>query len=159
MKSHLKLIGMCLLSALLAIGIVSVPVSTVHAQGQSNLATTVYPPMLFTATAQTDTQALGSFQCVVIQEKAATATTFTFQVGLSNDRGVTYTNAAVAPYVGSATIASVLTATAISNNTSTWYVVNVAGFTNIRIVTSSTFTATGVQFTLTASTGVCPGKI
>lgn len=104
-----------------------------------------YPVMTFTATAQTVTQILSGVSYVTIEENAATCTTLTFQVKVSNDGGTNYYALAVAPYVAGTLVPST-SAVTVSNNTSTLYVANVAGFTNIEVVTSSTFTATGVTF-------------
>jgi len=115
-----------------------------------------YPAMNFTATSQTDTQTLGGVSFVTIEETAATCTTLTFQVKVSNDGGTNYYALAVAPYVAGTLVPST-SAVTVSNNTPTLYVANVAGFTNIEIVTSSTFTCTGVNFYITGSSN--PGLI
>lgn len=111
-----------------------------------------YPltPMTFTATAQTVTAILSGVSYVTISETATTCTTMTFQVKVSNDNGVTYYALAIAPYVAGTLVPST-SAVTVSNNTPNLYVANVAGFTNIEIVTSSTFTATGVSFQITGT--------
>jgi len=105
-----------------------------------------YPPMVFTATSQTLTQALSGQSYCTFSVTANTLTTATFTIEGSSDGGTTYYPWAVAPLAGSATLASVLTAITVTTAPK-MYVANVAGLTNFEIVTSSTFTATSVTVT------------
>jgi len=110
------------------------------------------PVMTFTATAQTVSAPLsGMSMCTVTASGTLTAATFTFSV--SNDGGVTYYTAAVAPY--GATITPVTTAITIASGTGAW-VFNVGGWTNFKVVTSGTFTGTNLilQPTCTSNKGV-----
>jgi hypothetical protein len=164
MKRFWKTAGVSILSIALALGVVSIGVAPqpLRAQGpqQTTGTTTVLPIISPTLTGQTFNRNLGGgMACVMIEQFSTTATTFTFAVNGSIDRGVHYFPLAVAPYVGSATIASVLTTVTISNNTATLYTANVSGFTNIQVVTSGTFTATGVNIQITSSTGDCSSRI
>lgn len=112
---------------------------------------TAFPSMKFTATSQTKSVILQGFSICTISQTSVANTTATWQAKLSNDGGTTYYAAAVAPYVGSATLASVLTATTTTATTAALFVVNVGGFSNLEIVTSGTFTATSVSFQVTCS--------
>src|SRR5437588_2726674 len=93
-----------LISFLLGIGVSSIgltPVTNLHAQGGSLSVvepTQSYAPMVFTATAQTKTQALASSSCAIITQSAVSITTATFTIKVSND-GKNYFSSAVSPYV------------------------------------------------------------
>src|SRR5579864_2531914 len=59
-----------------------------------------FPAMVFTATAQTKTQALGGVSYATIDVTASGLTTVTFQLKASNNGGASYDfNVGVAPYV------------------------------------------------------------
>lgn len=73
-------------------------------------------------------------------------TTVTFQVMGSSDNGVTYYPLPVNAIATPSTTATTTTAT-----TNGLYQINLAGLTHVKFVTSGTFTATSVSFTLTAS--------
>jgi hypothetical protein len=109
-----------------------------------------YPAMNFTATSQTVTQALSGVSFVTIEFTATTCTPITWQVKVSNDGGTNYVALPVAPYAAG-TLSPSTSAVTLSAATTEMYVANVAGFTNIEIVTSSTFTATGVNFYITGT--------
>lgn len=109
-----------------------------------------YPAQTFTATAQTGTAInLGGLTSGIVQVKGTGLTTVTFAVQGSMDGGATWFSLPTATYPTTAapsTLAVTQTATA-----TTQYVVNLAGITNVRFVTSGTFTATSVTLQLTAS--------
>ena len=113
-----------------------------------------YPVMSLTATAQTVTQPLSGASYVTISQTATTCSSATYQFKVSNDGGVTYYALAVAPYVAGTLVPST-SAITVTNNSASLFVANVAGFTNIEVVTSSTFTATGfaIQIVGTSNNG------
>lgn len=107
-----------------------------------------YAAQSFTATAQTGASiGLAGLSSGIIQVKGTVVTSVIFNVQGSIDGGVTWTNLLVAPYA--ATLVPVATATTAT--AAGLYVVNLAGITNVRFVTSGTFTGTGVTIKLTGS--------
>jgi hypothetical protein len=103
------------------------------------------PAQSFTATAQTGaTYVLGGFGSGTIAV-TGTITTVTFAAQGTTD-GVHFFPLLTAAIAVPGTTATTETATANS-----LYIVNVAGLTGIRFVTSSTFTGTGVTFKFTAT--------
>lgn len=106
-----------------------------------------YPAQTFTATAQTGT-AIGitGLSTGTILVKGTALTTATFAIQGSNDGGTTWFGLNTAALLVPGTVAATQTATA-----SALYIVNLAGFTNIRFVTSGTFTATSITIKLTGS--------
>lgn len=105
----------------------------------------------FTATSTTGTaQVLGGLESGVIQVTGTSLTTATWAIQGSIDGGTTWFALPTAAYPTTAapsTLAVTQTTTATAQ-----YVVNLAGITQVRIVTSGTFTATNITIKLTAST-------
>lgn len=112
--------------------------------------TIVVPAQSFTATGQTGAsiQLLGTATLSSATLSInGTFTTVTFAVQASNDGGTTWFPITTASVATPSTYAATQTATAAG-----MYVLSVAGFTNLRIVTSSTFTASSaVTFSLTGT--------
>jgi hypothetical protein len=122
---------------------------------QASLTPTLrYAPVTFTATAQTSTaQTLSGASFGLFQVKGTALTTVTFNVQGSIDGGATYFTIPFAVATGYTTrpLTTESTATATA---STLYAINLAGLTNIKFVTSGTFTATNVTISLTATSNV-----
>jgi hypothetical protein len=165
-KRFLKLAAVSALSFVLAFGVASLGIAPrrLEAQvGPSGANPVIQPtqrltPLVFTATSQTVTRTLPSSSCAVISQTANTLTTATFTVEVSNDGGTTYYPAAVAPYVGSAARASVLTAITVTTS-GHLYILPVVGMTNLEAITSSTFTGTSLTLTITTTGNPCPGGV
>jgi hypothetical protein len=97
-----------------------------------------------TATAQTSASfGMPGSSYGVIQIKATAITTVTWAIQGSIDGGVTFFPLNTAAILVPGTVAATETSTANG-----LYVVNLAGITNVRFVTSSTFTATGLTIKL-----------
>lgn len=110
-----------------------------------------YPVMTFTATSQTLKQPLSGQSYATISITGATFTTATFTIKGSNDKGVNFYPLAVAPYpVSGGSFTPTVSAITVTSPPAL-YVVNVAGFTNIEIVTSGTFTATSMSAQITGT--------
>jgi hypothetical protein len=112
-----------------------------------------FPAMVFTATAQTKTQALGGVSYATIDVTAVGLTTATFQVKASNNGGASYDfNVGVAPYVYTSGALSAISQSPITiTSAPAVYVCNLAGFTNVEITTSATFTATSLTAKITGT--------
>lgn len=166
MKRFIKIASVSILSFILAFGVASLSIAPrrLEAQvGPSGAISVIEPtqrltPLVFTATSQTATRTLPSSACAVVSQTANTLTTATFTIEYSNDGGTTYYPAAVAPYVGSAARASVLTAITVTTS-GHLYILPTTGMTNIEAVTSSTFTGTSLTLTITTSGNPCPGGV
>jgi hypothetical protein len=111
-----------------------------------------YAPQVFTAISTTGaTINIGGLRSGLITATGVALTTATWQIQGSADGGTTWINLPTAAYP---TTAVPITTTAVSETTTaaTVYVVNLAGFTNLRFATTSgTFTATSLSLKLTAS--------
>lgn len=79
-------------------------------------------------------------------ELTGTITTITFQILVSNDGGKTYFPA---PFAAIATPGTLVTQTTATSQG--LYVINLAGLTDLEIVTSGTFTASNAAFKVTAA--------
>lgn len=109
-----------------------------------------YAAQSFTATAQTGAViGLPGLSSGLIEVKGTALTTVTFAVMGSIDGGLTYTALPVAP-IAVVPLIVALTATAAAPAPS-FYAVDLSCVTNVKIVTSSTFTGTGVTIKLTGS--------
>jgi hypothetical protein len=119
---------------------------------QASLTPTLrYAPVTFTATAQTSAaQTLSGASFGLFQVKGTALTTVTLGVQGSIDGGVTYFAIPFAAATGYTSL-PVTTAATATATTSALYAVNLAGLTNVRFVTSGTFTATNVTVSLTAT--------
>lgn len=116
---------------------------------QSVLPNTSFAPQSFTASAQTGatvylTDAVSSGTVLVY---GSALTTITWAIQGSNDGGATWYALNTAAITAPGTLATTETTT----STPSAYLVNLAGITNVRFVTSGTFTATGAFIKLTAS--------
>lgn len=113
-----------------------------------------YGAQSFTATAQTGaTINLAGVSTGLIEVSGTALTTVTWQLEGSIDGGTTWFPVGTAPYTfssGSLTIPTSVSSTQTTTAT-TLYMANLAGFTNVRFVTSGTFTATNVSIKLTAA--------
>lgn len=107
-----------------------------------------YPAQAFTAAQTGTTIGLSGLNAGLFEVKATSLTAVTLAVQGSIDGGVTFFPLAYAPYAP--TLTPVITSTLAAVPT-TLFVVNLAGITNVRFVTSGTFTATGVTIKLTGS--------
>jgi hypothetical protein len=117
-----------------------------RAQGNNS----VFPSQSFTTTGQTGATinlAGSAYSVGTISVTGTGLTTATFGVSGSADNGVTFNPLPISA-VGSPGSTATATATATANGL---YQVNLAGITQIKFVTSGTFTATSVSFTLSAS--------
>jgi hypothetical protein len=106
-----------------------------------------YPPMVFTATSQTRTQILGGVSTATIRYAGTQGgvSTVTFEFEASNDGGQTwfpipYTTGAVTATYNLFTMVAGATVNQTAATPALYYV-NLAGFTNFEIVSSSTFTS------------------
>ncbi len=104
----------------------------------------------FTGVANGNANRLVGYSSGVIEVTGTGLTTVTWAIQGSIDGGVTWQALPVAAFPTTA-LPSTLAASETTTATGTFYLVNVAGFTNYRFVTSGTFTATSVGFKLTAS--------
>jgi hypothetical protein len=117
----------------------------------------IFPAQIFTGTGQTGTpiqlssssQFLPSIPYSVgsITLRGTSLTTVTFSVMGSSDNGATFYKIPITT-VASPGATPTTTVTATSNGL---YQVNLAGVTNVKLVTSGTFTATSVSLTFAAS--------
>ena len=118
-----------------------------------------YSPMKFTATAQTDTQALSGVGWATV-ELYGVATAETIQCKGSNDGGTNYFGI---PYSDGTITATYNTVKMIAAGTWSYtgtpllYYVNLSGFTNLSCTTSSTFTGASAYVQVTASSN--PGLL
>lgn len=100
----------------------------------------------FTGAATGDSLPVVGYAYGTVSLKATSITTVTFTIQVSNDGGVSYFPAPFSVCSAPSTLMNVATAT-----TQQLYCLSLAGMTNYRIVTSGTFTGTGVTFKLTAT--------
>jgi len=107
-----------------------------------------YAPMVFTATGQTKTQNIGGVSAASISVTGSAFTTATWTLVGSNDGGMNWFPLNVAPLA--VPLAPVTTATTTAS-VPALYVANLAGLTNIEIVTSGTFTASAASFQITST--------
>ena len=147
-----KLLLSLVLAAFVALGVPMAHSQAYPGSQASLLPNYAYTPAVFTAASQTGaTQYLGGVNSGLISAIGATLTTATWQIQGSNDGGAHWFNLPTAAYP---TTAIPITTTAVSQTTTanTLYAVNLAGFTNVRFVTTSgTFTGTSLTLNLTAS--------
>jgi hypothetical protein len=157
--SSLKVAALALLcSFVLILGGIAIAPSRTSAQGSFNSQTTValpnqsFPAMTFTATAQTRFQPLGGAASATV-EVYGVATAATFQIFGSNDGGVNYFGL---PFTTGAYTTNVLQVTTAGtfpaySGTPALYFVNVAGLTNLKVVSSGTFTGASANVKIVAS--------
>lgn len=111
-----------------------------------------YTPAVFTAASQTGaTIFTGGLKSGLVTAYGTALTTATWKIQGSNDGGGHWFDLPTAVYP---TTTLPITTTVLSETTTatSLYVVNLAGFTNLRFVTTSgTFTATNLTLVLTAS--------
>lgn len=148
------------LAVLVAVIVLALAAAVVWSQGPpsnpslgSILPNFPFPVMTFTATGQTKTQALGGASYATIDITASGLTTATFQVKASNNGGTSYDfNVGVAPYVYTSGALSAISQSPITvTSAPAVFVCNVAGFTNLEIVTSGAFTSTSLTAKITAT--------
>jgi hypothetical protein len=140
---------------LLAIGLLSSPAALGLAfpgSQASLLPNYTYPVQTFTAASATGTTLfIGGVRSGLITAFGTALTTATWKIQGSNDGGAHFFDLPTAAYP---TTAIPITTTAVSQTTTatTLYMVNLAGFTNVRFVTTSgTFTGTNLKLALSAS--------
>ncbi len=126
----------------------------------SPLPTFSFSPMVFTATGQTKTQGIGGLSIATVRI-AGPATAATLQIKASNDAGANYfpipfTNGTYASNVLQVTTPGAFPA---YTGTPVLYWVNLAGFTNVEIVSSGTFTGASVSVQITGSPNSGTGLI
>lgn len=106
-----------------------------------------YAAQTFTATGQTGaTLNIGGASSGTISVIGSSLTTATWAIQGSNDGGVTFF-----PLLTAAIAVPGTTATSETTTANSMYIVNVAGLTNVRFVTSGTFTATNIKVKLVVS--------
>lgn len=145
MKTYLRILSLCIL---LAACVVAPNASAQQIGGVTPFGFPNFSPAAqsFTATAQTGAKInLGGYSSGTI-EVYGTITTVTFAIQGSNDGGVNWFALPTAVITAPGTLAATQTATAAA-----MYRVNLAALTNVRFVTSGTFTGTGVFIKITAS--------
>lgn len=107
----------------------------------------------FTATSQNLTQKIPGLSTAAISVSGTALTTVTWQIFCSPDNGsnwfaIPYTTGAV---TGTYNLVTIVAGAAITTTSASMYYVNLAGCTQYKISTSSTFTATSVKIVVTAS--------
>jgi hypothetical protein len=111
-----------------------------------------YKAMVFTATSQTLTQAIGGVATATVSISGA-ATSCILQIFASNDGGANYFAIPYFAGVYTSNVPVVVTGAAFPTytNTPVLYWVSLAGFTNFKIVSSGTFTGASCTVQVTAS--------
>src|SRR5271154_6749979 len=106
---------------------------------------TNFPHLTFTATSQTQKTALAGFSTATVRYAGTQGgvTTATFEIEASNDGGQSYFPIPTSTGVYSSNVLNVITGASITQSAATpvMYWVNLAGMTNLEIVTSGTFTS------------------
>ncbi len=106
-----------------------------------------FPAQSFTATGQTGTKInLAGFSSGTVTVTGTALTTATWAIQGSADGGTTWF-----PLLTATIAVPGTTATSQTTTASSMYIVNLACMTNVRFVTSGTFTATALSIKLTAS--------
>lgn len=114
-----------------------------------------YAAQSFTATAQTgQTINLAGVSSGLIQVTGTGLTTATWELEGSIDGGTTWFPIGTAPYTftsGSLTLPVASVNQTETTTATSLYIANLAGLTNVRFVTSGTFTATSISIKLTTA--------
>ena len=140
-----------ILLALVALSASLTPAFAQYSASVLNQSTTYSGPVqTFTGVANGNTNRLVGYSSGVIEVTGNALTTVTWAIEGSMDGGVTWQALPTAAFP-TVSLPSTLAASETTTVSGTFYLVNVAGFTNYRFVTSGTFTATSVGLKLNAA--------